>query len=225
MADNLGFSGDQSWTGGNPFLGSNNPYLQKNIDAAQTDVTKQYQLGTAPQMASRQAASGSFGNSGLDQVQGEQQRQFGDTLGRVDSHMRGQDYTNQGAMYQWDQGFNANQYQQGINNNNTNLQNYMGLLSTGNQLNNQSVNSANTIYNTPMNYAQGFSNQASGLGSGNGTQTQSTNMPGSPLLGALGGWQLGSQIGKSFGQQTPSQLQSAYGQAATYGNAAGTYGE
>jgi hypothetical protein len=197
MAD-LGFNGtDQSWTGGNPFLGSQNPYLQQNINAANQNITNAYTMGTAPQMASRQAASGSFGNSGLDQLQGEQQRQFAQTLGNTDAQMQMQDYQNQGNMYQWDQGFNANQYQQGITNNRNNLQDYMGLLSTANNFGNQDINNANTIYNTPMNYAQGFGNQANSIGNGYGTTTGSTSYQQSPVMGALGGWQLGGAVAKN----------------------------
>ena len=187
MADNLGF-------GSNPYLGQNNPYLQQNIDATLGDVSRNYQLATAPQMASQNVASGSFGNSGLQQIQNEQQRNLAQTMGNTAANMRMQDYGNQQQMYQWDQGFNRNLYNDANAQNQQNLQNYMGLLSTGNQFNQQDVTNAGNIQNTPMNYYSQFNQQAQGLGGMGGNQTSQTTGTGSPLIGALGGWQLGKAM-------------------------------
>ena len=181
MADNLGF------TSSNPYLGKENPYLQQNIDSTMGDITRNYNLAVKPQTASLKAGSGSFGNSGLQQLETERQRQLADTLGKTAGGMRMQDYGNQQNMYQWDQGFNNNIFQQGVQNNQQNLSNYMGLLNQGNQFNQQDISNSTSMYNTPLNY---------GLGGLGGTQSQ-TN-PGSPLTGALGGWQLGSAFNSYF---------------------------
>ncbi len=190
MADNLGF------TSSNPYLGKENPYLQQNIDSTMGDITRNYNLAVKPQTASMKAGSGSFGNSGLQQLETERQRQLADTLGKTSSNMRMQDYGNQQNMYQWDQGFNNNIFQQGVQNNQQNLSNYMGLLNQGNQFNQQDISNSTSMYNTPLNYQTQFSNMAGGLGGLGGTQSQ-TN-PGSPLTGALGGWQLGSAFNSYF---------------------------
>jgi hypothetical protein len=63
----------------------------------------------------------------------------------------------------------------------------------------QNLGLGTQIQNTPLNYYQGFANTANGIGQGYGTTTGTTSAQGSPLMGALGGWQLGGQIGKNFG--------------------------
>lgn len=186
-SSNLGF-------GGNPYLGQNNPYLQQNIDSTMTDISRNYNLAVQPNTASSMVKSGSFGNSGLDQMQGEQQRQLAQTMGNTASAMRGQDYNQQQQMYQWDQGFNNNVYQQGVNNNNTNLNNWMNLQQLNSNVNTQDINNAATIQNMPLQYQEKFANMANGIGQGYGTS--STQMPGSPVMGALGGWQLGTAFNK-----------------------------
>ena len=78
----------------NPYAGSN-PYLQQNIDSALGDVTRAYNMTVKPQQAQSAVRSGSFGNSGLAEMQAEQQRQLAQELGRVSSGMRMQDYAQQ----------------------------------------------------------------------------------------------------------------------------------
>lgn len=194
---NLGFGED--WTAGNPFLGAQNPYLQANIDAALGDQVRNYNLAVKPNMESAMVRSGSFGNSGLQQMQQEQQRQLAQTMGNTAAGMRMQDYGNQQQMYQWDQGFNRNLYNDAFAQNSQNLQNFMGMLSTGNQFNTQDINNANTIQNTPLNYFNQFSTAANNIGGNGGTASTNQTGSGSPVMGALGGWQLGSAISKNLG--------------------------
>lgn len=78
--------------GKNALLGMDNPYLQNAIDRAMGDVSRQYSLTTAPQRQAQAIGSGSFGNTGVAQMQGEDQRQLASELGRVSSGMRMQDY-------------------------------------------------------------------------------------------------------------------------------------
>lgn len=188
---NLGFGG-----GVNPYLGQSNPYLQNNIDATMGDITRNYNLAVKPNTESSMVQSGSFGNSGLAQMQGEQQRNLAQTMGNTESQMRGQDYNNQQQMYQWDQGFNRNVFNDANAQNNQNVQNYIGLNQMQGNLNTQDINNAATIQNMPLQYQSAFTNMANGIGSGYGTNTGSTSMPGNPLLGAVGGWQLGNALSK-----------------------------
>lgn len=76
--------------------------------------------------------------------------------------------------------------QQGYNNN-------MGLW--GQLMNNNQIGlgAGQGINNTPINYWQQFGNQYNSIGQGYGTQTQSGG-GGNPIMGALGGAQLGSQV-------------------------------
>ena len=90
----VGATGNTSTVGSerNALLGMNNPYLNDQIGAAQDDVIRKYNLATRPAEDQRMAASGSFGNTGLQQMQGESQRNLAGELGRVSSNMRMQDY-------------------------------------------------------------------------------------------------------------------------------------
>jgi hypothetical protein len=187
------------WTGGNPFLGQNNPYLQGQIDSSLGDTVRNYNLTTKPAIESSMVRSGSFGNSGLQEMQGESQRQLQQTLGNQANQMRGADYNNQQNMYQWDQGFNRNLFNDQFSQNQQNIQTTMGLLGVQNQFNQQDLQNGTQIQNTPLNYYQQFANQANGIGQGYGTQTGTSSAQGSPLMGALGGAQLGQAFGNQMG--------------------------
>lgn len=188
-ADNLGF-------GGNPFLGQNNPYLQQNIDATLGDITRNYNMAVKPQTESAMVASGSFGNSGLQQMQGEQQRNLAQQMGNTAGNMRMQDYNQQQNMYQWDQGFNRGVFNDANAQNNQAFNNYLNYNQTLGNLNTQDINNASTIQNMPLQYQTQFANLAGGYGGMGGNNTASTQMPGSPVMGALGGWQLGNSFNR-----------------------------
>ena len=203
MADNLGLgNSSQSWTGSNPFLGQANPYLQGNIDQTMGDITRNYNNSVAPSTTSSMVKSGSFGNSGLDALQGEQQRQLAQTLGNTSNNMRAADYNQQQNMYQWDQGFNRNLFNDGVNQNQQNLSNYMGLLNQGNQFNQQDITNSTNMQNAPLNYQQAFSGMANSTGGMGGTSSSNTAMPGNSMLGAMGGWGLGNAVSNYFNPKT-----------------------
>lgn len=79
------------------------------------------------------------------------------------------------------------------------------------QGNNAAINAGGTIHNTPMNYWQQFSDQANGIGRGFGSSTSTGNNGSNPVLGALGGAQLGSQIGQWWGGSTGGGLTTGTG--------------
>lgn len=72
--------------------GQTNPYLNSMVDQAQQSVARNYNLLTKPQTESAMVRSGSFGNSGLQQMQQEQQRQATEQMGNVATQMYGQAY-------------------------------------------------------------------------------------------------------------------------------------
>jgi hypothetical protein len=185
----------ESWTGGNPFLGTQNPFLQGQIDSTMGDITRNYNNVVKPNTEAAMARSGSFGNSGLMQLQGEQQRQLADTMGKTASGMRMQDYGQQQNMYQWDQGFNRNVFNDGVQQNQQNLSNYMGLIGMGSQLNQQDIANRTQMQNAPLGYQQAFGGMANAAGGIGGTSGSSQTGSGSPLMGALGGWGLGGAMG------------------------------
>ncbi len=78
-----------------------NPYLDQQVANAQKSIVDSYNLTTKPQMESSMVGSGSFGNSGLQQMQGQQQNQLQQNLGNVATQMYGDAYnTNQANKLQ-----------------------------------------------------------------------------------------------------------------------------
>lgn len=72
--------------------GQANPHLDKMVDQAQQSVARNYNMFTKPQTETAMVNSGSFGNSGLQQMQQEQQRQATEQMGNVATQMYGQAY-------------------------------------------------------------------------------------------------------------------------------------
>lgn len=176
----------------NPYLGQQNPYLQANIDNTLGDMTRQYNMTTQPAYNSAMVKSGSFGNSGVQQMNDNANLTQQKALGATDASMRMQDYNQQQQMYQWDQGFNRSLYNDAYSQNQQNLQTGIGLLGTLNGYNQQDLTNGTNIQNTPMNYWSQFSNAANGMGQGYGTTTGTTGSTSNPFMSAIGGAQLGS---------------------------------
>ena len=175
----------------NPYLGKENPYLQQNIDRAQGDLVRNYNLTTQPAYNSAMVRSGSFGNAGVQQMNENAQKNLQGSLGDVSSGMRMQDYNNQQGMYRWDSEFNRNLYNDAYSQNMNNLTTGVGLLGTLAGYNANDLTNANSIQNTPLNYWSQFSNAANSMGQGYGTANSSMGSSSSPLTSMLGGAQLG----------------------------------
>lgn len=190
MADNLGMSG-------NPFLGQNNPYLQKQIDSTMGDMAQNYNMLQKPQQESAMVGSGSFGNSGLQQLQQKGLYDQQQAMGNTANNMRAQDYNNQQSMYQWDQGFNKSIYDTTFNQNQQNVQTTMGLLGAMNGYGQQDIANSTSIQNTPMQYWQQFNQGANQIGGQGGSS--SAAMPGDQAMGAMSGAMLGNQFATSMG--------------------------
>lgn len=200
---------DSMWTGGsaasNPYLQQQNPYLQQMIDAASADVVKNYNLSAQPAFNAAMVRSGSFGNSAINEMNQQAQSQLQQNLGNLSNQMRAQDYNNQLGMYQWQQQFDAGNYwrdqdfnratfNDAFNQQQANFNNGLGLLNMLNGFNQQDLNNATTIQNTPLNYLQQFANTAGGLGSGGSTQTINGNQQSDPVSAAIGGAMAGNRI-------------------------------
>lgn len=181
MTDNLGFGGAGA-----------NPYLQSTVDGVLGDMTRNFNMAVSPSIRSSMVRSGSFGNSGLEQMGLEAERQLQSSMGRAASDLRYNDFWN-------NQQFGRQLFQDAQQNNLNNASFGLGLLGTLNQFNQQDLSNATQVQNTPMNYWSQFTNAANSVGQGFGNTQSNTSMPGSPLMGALGGWQLGGALGKSWG--------------------------
>lgn len=94
----LGQSAGQASAAGNQFFGANNPYTTQAIDAASQDAIRNYNLGIAPQRDAQAARSGSFGNTGVQQMQLEDQRNLQGTLGNIANSARMADLFRQQDM-------------------------------------------------------------------------------------------------------------------------------
>ena len=91
-------AGNQNANVQNPYAQGNNPYLQQMVDATASDTLRNYNLSVRPQMDALDARSGSFGNSGVQQMQLEGQRQLAQTLGNQAATIYGNDYAQRAQL-------------------------------------------------------------------------------------------------------------------------------
>jgi hypothetical protein len=158
------------WASGenmNPMLGQNNPYLQGVIDSGSQDVMR----NLMPMINKANAASGSFGNSGVAEAYG---RQATDQLGKLALGTRFQDYTNQQGLFEND----ANRR-----------------ISATSQFQNQANSEQQLPWSNIKNYGAALSGN---FGSSN-TTPYFTNTAANVLGGAGAGSWLGNAIGKAWG--------------------------
>ena len=183
-----------------------NPYLQQMGDMMAGTMTNNWQRQVQPQIASGAMATGGYGGSRQGVVEANSANDLNNGIGSALASLYGNGY-NTGLQY--DLGLKNNQLgyanlDRNISNDNNNWQlqgaNFgLGIydrLQQGNQI---GVNAGTNMQNTPMNYWNNFSNGANSIGQGYGTSTGTQNMPGSPVMGALGGAQLGSQVANWWG--------------------------
>lgn len=74
-----------------------NPYLDSMVNKAQGDVIRNYNDVAKPATEASMVNSGSFGNSGLQQYQQNQQRDLQETLANISTQLRGNNYTTERA--------------------------------------------------------------------------------------------------------------------------------
>jgi hypothetical protein len=186
----------QTLNGG--FMGSN-PYLDGMVDKAQGDVVRNYNHVARPNQAASMIRSGSFGNSGIEQMTRDQDQDLMGTLGNISTQIRGGNYEAERGRMQNALGYAPQFAQQDYNDANQ-------LLQAGNQQNQFAQQQA--LQNKEWwNEAQQYPAQQLGLfgnaignvmGSG---RTNTTETPGtSPLAAGLGGALTLSQILGMFGK-------------------------
>lgn len=204
MADpiDLGYGADADNT--NPYLGAGNPYLQNVVDLTTRDMTDAYNRTVVPAQNAAALRSGSFGNSGLQELAQADARGLQTSIGDAASKLRFNDYTQQQDMYRWqrgldegqrqfDLGYGRNLFNDSYTQNMGNLQTGLGLIGLLNGFNTQDITNATTEQNTPMQYWERFANGASALGSG-GTTNTTQGTTSNPVGAALGGAQLGNSF-------------------------------
>lgn len=99
----------------NPYMGANNPYLNQSIDNAQGDLARNYNLVNKPAWDKAMQSSGSFGNTGVAEMAGNDRNNLMQNMGRIGNDMRMNAYNQSANMAESQVGrqFSAgNQYAQ-----------------------------------------------------------------------------------------------------------------
>lgn len=193
-----------------------NPYLSQMGDVMTRQMTDNFNRKVMPQIGSQAMATGGYGGSRQGVIEANAMNDLNQQIGGALTNLYGQGFN---TALNYDLGLRSNDLglqnlglgyanlDRSINNDNLNWQlqgaNFgLGVYDRMQQGNQMGLNAATNIQNTPYNYWQNFSNQANSIGQGYGTQTNSTG--GNPFMGALGGAQLGNQIGNWWNSQQPS---------------------
>lgn len=212
---NLGMGGTYGaapYGGGGYGPGGGNPYLQGMGEAAIAQNTQNFNRNVLPSISSRSMATGGYGGSRQGVIEATAANDLNTGNANALANLYGNQYNNDqnrnlgyyqatnqlnlglgGLGYQYadlDRRINNDNQawqQQGINNG----LNILDRLQAGN---NTAINSGNAIQQTPINYWNQFSQGANSIGQGYGTSTSSSQNGSNPLLGALGGAQLGGQV-------------------------------
>jgi hypothetical protein len=87
----------------NPFIGTANPYLQAVIDAANEDITKNYNNNVMASTNATMARNNAFGGSAWQQAQDDNAHRLAKDLSTNTATMRMQDYNQQAGLWQQDQ--------------------------------------------------------------------------------------------------------------------------
>ncbi|MBP9930251.1 MAG: hypothetical protein KBF63_13305 [Rhodoferax sp.] len=227
-----GSSGGGSYGGssGGGSMSSNfamNPYLQQMGDMMAGTMTNNWQRGVQPQIASGAMAAGGYGGSRQGVVEANSANDLNQGIGSALASLYGNGY-NTGLQYDLGKqnvGLGYANLDRNINNDNLNWQmqgaNFgLGIYDRMQQANNLGLQTGSQIQNTPLNYWNQFSQGANSIGQGYGTSTSTSG--GNPLMGAMGGAQLGGQIGNWWSSQSPNAAGGAnsqgWGTGSGYGN-------
>ena len=95
------WEGKTTNVGTNPYAGAN-PYLEQNIQQTLNDMTRSYNQNVAPTMAATGYKSGSFGNTGQQEMENESRNMLQRNLGSTSANMRMQDYGMQQGLSEAD---------------------------------------------------------------------------------------------------------------------------
>jgi hypothetical protein len=155
----------------NQYATMDNPYLDQQVNKAQTDLTNQYNAGTAAQTMAQFRNAGAFGGSAMQQTQDQQNNQLANALTNVDTQLRGNAYasTQQAA---------GNQASLDTATNLANQSNNLNYTQLNNALNSQNYNAGQSNALSAASLAPNL-NQANYYGAGQlmnaGTQQQTQN--------------------------------------------------
>lgn len=188
----------------NPYLQGENPYLQSTINSTLGDITRNYNQTVKPAMATAQARSGSFGNSGLSEYQANQERDLAGELGRASSNLRFGDYQNRSQLYDNERNRQMQATGQAPAFANVDYTDLQAMQQAGNNLQGQQQSELTSNYNQYLDAREfpyrnlAAQSQAMGIGGG-AAETYKQNTGANVLGGALAGAQIGGSLGVGSG--------------------------
>lgn len=208
-----GYSGSPGGGGGgsSTSTGGQNPYSQTLADMLANTMTNNWQRRIAPQLSSQAVAAGGFGGSRQGVLEANSANDLNLGIGNALANLASNNF-NTSTQYDLGMANNALGYanlDRNINNDNLGWQ--MQGAQLGMSLQDRliaqqqlALGLGTNIQNTPMNYWSQFANQYNSIGQGYGTSTGSSSQGGNPLMGAIGGAQLGSRIGNWWNSNNSS---------------------
>jgi hypothetical protein len=175
---------------------NNNPYLNQAIDQTLGDVTNQFNTTVAPTMAAQAMKSGSFGNTGFQEMEQNSRNQLADRLGGISNNMR------MGA-YEAERGRQMGALQMSPNINMMGYQPAEYLQGIGSTMQQQGQNELNSWYNQFQQAQEWpfktFDAMMAPFGRNIGSQTTQTGPAGNPVSGMMGGAMMGNRFRGMFG--------------------------
>lgn len=228
------------------YTAGQNPYLQQQGDQMTQQMTQNLQRNVLPRINSAAAATGGMGGSRQGVVQSNAMSDMNNSLSSGLTNLYSQGY-NQNLQYDlgrrnndlgfqnsnnsYDLGLRGNDLgfagldaqinQNNFNNNMAGAQFGQGVWNQGMNNNQTGINAGTNIHNTPQNYWSQFGNQFNSIGQGYGATTGSSSQQGNPVMGALGGAQLGGRIGQMWGGSANAvggSNSQGWGTGSGYGN-------
>jgi len=180
-------------------LPGSNPYLQGTYDAAASRMADAYKTGTAAQTNAAAGFGGAFGGSAQSELQGQQNRAFGDSLGQFANNLYGQNYQaergRQLGAVQAAPGFAG--ARQAFDFGNANALNSIGQQQQA--LGQNYLNADFAQFDEARNYPRQQLDVYASMFNPNLGRTASASQSINPALGALGGAAGGLGMARSFG--------------------------
>ncbi len=201
-----------------------NPYADKMANTLGQQMGEQFQRQIAPQIASGAQLAGGYGGSRQGVLEAnaanDLQQNTGQAIGTLLGNLYGQDLSYNLGMNNVGLGY-ANLDRNIANDNNQwglqGAQLGMQLQDRQLQQNQLGLSNGSQIYNTPWNNLNQYGGLYNQIGQGFGSTSQSGG-GGNPLFGAIGGAQMGNQIGQWWNSNNSMTSNGGWGTGNAYGN-------
>ena len=192
-----------------------NPYLDEMAQAITSQMNDNFSRNVMPQVRSGAMAAGGFGGSRQGVVEANATNDMNRSLSQNLANLYGTDYNQQQnrnlSEFQGNQSYDLglrnndlgfgqldfNINQGNFNNNLTGAKFGLDVYNTLQNNNNLGLTAGTSMQNKPLEYQTYFNNSANAAGGMGGQTTGQQSQPGSPLTGALAGYQLATAYNKS----------------------------